>query len=349
MSPIDLNYSPDPDWNRLRKALKRDGEPDRVPLYELTISFDIMEQVLGRSRPEKPEKEMPSEWARFRTDFYYKTGYDFVGVGTPTGFQGKRPVSDSSNTLRGIIHDRKSFEAYPWPEITEEALRCVHEAAAVLPEGMKVRPRGMGGILATTVRLMGFEGLSFALVDDPELVRMVTTEIGQRSEKLFDLYAQVEDVDFITLGDDMGFKTSTMFSPDMLREFILPWHKKIVQTIHVKGKVAILHSDGNLEKIMDDVIACGWDARHSIEDQIITAPESKKRWGNRIAICGAFDMDRLARSTPDEVREHTQHLIRTCAPGGSWAFGTGNAVSSFVAVENYAAMLEAAREFGRYE
>ncbi len=346
MNEINLSYSPAPDWTRLHQALTRNGEADRVPLYELTVSFDCMEQVLGRSRPERPEKQAPAEWARFRTDFFLKTGYDFVGVGTPVGFAGKRPVSDSSSALQGIIHDRESFDAYTWPEITEEALCCVKAAAAVLPDGMKIRPRGMGGILATTVRLMGFEGLSFALVDDPELVRMVTTEIGKRSLQLFERYAQADAVDFITLGDDMGFKTSTMFSPDMLREFILPWHRKIVQAIHAGGKVAILHSDGNLEKIMDDVIACGWDARHSIEDQIITAPEAKRRWGDHIAICGAFDMDLLSRFTPQEVRNHTRYLIQTCAPDGGWAFGTGNAVSSYIPIENYTAMLEAAWEFG---
>lgn len=351
MPGLDLGYEPDPDWRRLATALRREGQPDRVPLFELTVSFSAMEAILGRSRPAGREAEAVDEWARFRTDFYRRAGYDFVGTGTSFGFpRGERTSGGTGASLptatAGVIHDRESFERYEWPEVGDEHLAAVEACAAVLPEGMKVRPRGPAGVMANLARLMGFEGLSYALADDPELVAMVAGEIGRRLVELFGRYAQHPDVDFVTVGDDMGFRTATMISPRALREYVFPWHRRIVETVHAGGKIAVLHSDGNLEEVMDEVIGCGWEARHSVEDAIMTAAEMKRRWGGRIAICGAFDVDRLTRANPRQVAEHTRRIFAECAPGGGWAFGSGNAITADVPVENYVTMLRAARRYG---
>ena len=45
-------------------------------------------------------------------------------------------------------------------------------------------------------------------------------------------------------GEDMGFKTATLFSPDALREYILPWHKRFAQLAHDNGLLYILHNCG---------------------------------------------------------------------------------------------------------
>lgn len=346
MAGIDLGYRPDPDWRRLAQSLRRDGEPDRVPLFELTIGFSIVEAVSGQRRPDGPEDRDFASWARFRTDFYYQAGYDFVGIGALLDFpkDSVQPAESSSVAMRNPIHDRASFDRYPWPEVGDAHLAGIEGCARILPEAMKIRPR-CPGLLETAMKLMGFEGLCYVLVDDPELLSSVMTEIGQRLVKLADRYASHEDIEFITLGDDMGFRTGTMISPTALREYVFPWHRRIVRAIHGGGKIAVLHSDGNLESVMDDIIACGWDAKHSVEDAIMSVTEMKRRWGKRLALCGALDVDFLTRAAPAEVRERTHALISECAPGGGWALGSGNAVSNYVPVENYVAMLRAVRDW----
>jgi uroporphyrinogen decarboxylase len=121
-----------------------------------------------------------------------------------------------------------------------------------------------------------------------------------------------------------------------------------VEAVHAHGKPIILHSCGNLAEVMEDIIACGWDARHSFEDQIEPVWEAKARWGKRIALLGGFDMDKLARMTAAEVRAHTRFLIEKCAPGGGWALGTGNSVANYIPVDNFLTMLEEGHRCGRY-
>ena len=66
--------------------------------------------------------------------------------------------------------------------------------------------------------------------------------------------AQVEAVGLLGMGDEMGYKTGTMFSPAFLRTHVFPWQKKLVEVAHAQGKPFVLHSCGNLTEIMWELI-----------------------------------------------------------------------------------------------
>jgi uroporphyrinogen decarboxylase len=357
MPGVDFAFTPDPDWSRLETVLRRDGEPDRVPLFDLHVDAPIMGAVLDRPPIDRWGADDLDAAARFRCDFYRKAGYDFVAATSLFRFPrhpDREPAAraegtrSASTAAAADIPDRAAFETYPWPEVRDEHFAHVEAMARYLPGGMKIRPRGCGGPFARTLGLMGFEGLSYALVDDEPLVRAVFDAIGSRLVELHRRYAQHDTVGAVVMGDDMGFKTQTMLAPALLRRYVFPWHRRIVDAVHGEGKLAILHSCGNVNAVMDDIIACGWDAKHSFEDVILPVAAVKARWGDRIAILGGFDVDKLARFTADEVREHTRRLIGDCAPGGGWAIGSGNSIADYVPVANYVAMQNAAWEFGGY-
>lgn len=61
---------PRPDFNRLLTALTCSGEPDRVPLVELGISYEVISGFMGR------KVESFADVA----EFYTKAGYDYLKV-----------------------------------------------------------------------------------------------------------------------------------------------------------------------------------------------------------------------------------------------------------------------------
>ena len=172
--------------------------------------------------------------------------------------------------------------------------------------------------------------------------------VATRMIEYFDTLATFDVVGALVLGEDMGFKTQTLLSPEVYREYLFPWHAKLVKVVHTHGKPIILHSCGNLREIMDDIIDCGWDAKHSFEDEIEPVWEAKQRYGDRIALLGGFDMNKLCLMSEGEVRQHTRFLIEKCSPGGGWALGTGNSVPSYVPTNNFLAMLEEGNLRGKY-
>lgn len=76
----DAMKAADPDFSRLRTVLLRQGEPDRIPFYELFADQEIMEAVLGKSLPDSPE----GYWKGV-IQFYYQLGYDYVPVPVQIG------------------------------------------------------------------------------------------------------------------------------------------------------------------------------------------------------------------------------------------------------------------------
>jgi uroporphyrinogen decarboxylase len=360
MAGVQFSFQPSPDWRRLAKCLRRQGEPDRVPFFELFVNQPVMEAVLGRKFPlDSATAENARLRARGLADFYLRTGYDFVATGSTYGFPRKKNLATANTGLGGgersfvntavtTIPDRSAFEAYDWPEVRDEHFAPVEQAQAILPEGMKVKPLGPGGVLENVMWLMGYEPLSYALADDQRLVQEIFDAVGSRLVALFRRFAAFEQTEFINLGDDMGFKTQTMLPPELLRKYVFPWQKRIVEVIHERGKIAVIHTCGNLREVMEDLIACGWEAKHSFEDVIMPVGEVKRRWGSRIALCGGLDVDKLCRLPVEGVRGYTRELIRECAPGGGWCLGSGNSIADYVPVDKYAAMLEAGRAFGKY-
>ena len=184
-----------------------------------------------------------------------------------------------------------------------------------------------------------------ALYDKPELVKAVSDRLGTL---MMGFYRHILDLDQIIAifpGDDMGFRTGTLIAPSDLRKYCLPWHKRFAEMVHARGLPYFLHSCGNLETIMEDLISdVRIDGKHSFEDAILPVQDFQARYGPRIAVLGGVDINILAASSPEHVRTHTRSLMETCGPRGRYAIGSGNSIPSYIPVSNYLAMLDEALE-----
>jgi uroporphyrinogen decarboxylase len=197
--------------------------------------------------------------------------------------------------------------------------------------------------------LMGYEPMSYAMADQPDLIEAMFERIGGALVKVFDAIASHDAVGAVFLGDDMGFKTQTMISPEDMRRYVFPWQRRLAEVVHAAGKPFLLHACGNLEAVMDDLIDdVGIDAKHSFEDVIMPVTEAKQRWGDRIALLGGIDVDLLTRGRPEQVRARTREVLEACMPGGGYALGSGNSVANYVSLGNYLAMLEEGWRVGVY-
>lgn len=339
----------------------RQGPPDRVPFFELFSNIELQVlQHIGRFRQTR-HSAPGSDDEEFRliqqqVDYMYYLGYDYISL-YPKNFDFPRSAPPKAVTAFGereyhtadfhTISCRRDFDNYSWPDPSELDYSNFEQAVKVLPEGMKIIA-SFSGVLENVMWLLGYEGTSYLLYEDEQLIEDMFAAVGSRIVAYYDNVGSLEAVGALLLGDDMGFKTQTLLSPEVYRKYLFPWHRKIVQTAHRKGKPVILHACGNLDEVMEDIVACGWDARHSFEDVIEPVWEAKEKYGHRIAILGGFDMDKICRMSQQEIRAHTRFLIEKCAPGGGWALGTGNSVADYVPVENFLAMLEEGYRSGFY-
>jgi uroporphyrinogen decarboxylase len=352
---VNAAIRPAPDFHRLEKVLARQV-PDRVPFFE--IFSNIEETVLREiGDPELPHTHrFPAPRGAGSRDFLrhlrhqYWMGYDYASVReSMTGFVFQQKEKPAAMTVQGDRHymtqelktiaDRADFERYRWPDMSCIDYSPFEYAPQILPDGMKVIGDSPG-VFENVMWLLGYEGISYLLFDDPGLIEAVFQEVGTRVVEYFRTLASFACVGALRYGDDLGFKTQLLLRPDDFRRFVLPWHRRIVAMAHAQGKPIILHSCGNLSAVIEDIIATGWDARHSFEDVIEPVWTAKARYGNRIAHLGGFDMVKLPSMTEEQVRAHTRFLFERCAPGGGWALGSGNSIPEYVPVGNFLAMLQ---------
>jgi uroporphyrinogen decarboxylase len=184
-----------------------------------------------------------------------------------------------------------------------------------------------------------------ALFDQPDLVRAMTDRIGTSLVRHYERCLESDNVGAAISNDDWGFQQQPLLSPSDVREYILPWHTKIVKTIHDAGRPAIMHSCGNVYDcgLIEDVIEiCKFDARHSYEDKILPVEEAYERYHQRIAILGGIDVDFLCRKTPEEIYRRSKEMLERTAQRGGYALGSGNSIADYVPHENYFAMISAA-------
>jgi len=348
------DLKPEPDFSRLAAVFAR-KQPDRVPFIELFLDEEVMVALR-----ERPFSDDPARRCREIADLYFRLGYDYAPASTNIAFPyGTVAAQDTAALSRGerswlqesggVIQTWEGFERYEWPKPSDEHYLPVHYAANALPDGMKLIPIGPSGVLENVMWLMGYGPMSYAMADQPDLVQAMFDRVGETLVQVFDRMAGHEAVGAVFLGDDMGFKTQTMISPEAMRRYVFPWQRRIADAVHAHGKPLLLHACGNLEAVMDDLIDyVGINGKHSFEDVITPVTEAKKRWGDRVALLGGIDMDLLSRGTPEQVRCRTREVLEVCMPGGGYALGSGNSVANYVSVANYLAMLEEGWRSGVY-
>jgi uroporphyrinogen decarboxylase len=338
----------EPDFELLLKVLRRESTA-RPAIFEFIVNLEICREVTHCYRNPEPGS---LDYYRMIIEAFGNLGYDSAPVYTwKSGLfsfpkKDQESLASRSQNQGAMITDRKSFEDYEWPDAQSGNYDIYDQLKSDLPDGMLLLGFSNGGVLENATDIVGFEKLCMMYLLDPELTREIFDGIGKRLVEFYSIVAAMDSVGACVVNDDWGFKTQTMFPPEMMNKYVFPYTRKIVEVIHKQGKPAILHSCGNLKEIMDVVIDdLKLDGKHSFEDGIIPVEEAYDIWHDRIAIMGGIDMDFLARKSPEEVYHRARNLLERTFNTGGFALGSGNSIPDYVPVENYLAMIRAAVDF----
>lgn len=340
----------EPDYTHIVDAA-RNIEPRRLPLYEHLINQGVIERLTGERFSQLlggDDADLREYYRRF-CGFYLKMGYDIVPYEICIG--GFMPGSGALGGHKdGVIKNRADFERYPWDEAYENywrwAPRNFEALRDALPPGMKAVGGAGNGVFECACDIVGYMDLCFIKGDDPELYADLFDSIGKLGLRIWKrLLAEYGDIFCVCrFGDDLGYKSATLISPEDIRAHVIPQYKKIIAEIHRAGKPFLLHSCGNTFAVMDDLIKAGVDAKHSNEDVIAPFKVWVERYGDRIGNFGGIDTDVLCRYDRQYIREYITEVITACSGHGGFAFSSGNSIPDYVPDQGYLAMIETVRE-----
>lgn len=349
-----------PDFERMRKAARLE-EADRVPLAEILIDFSIQSQFLGR--PVTPD-DLASQ-----VEFWSKAGYDYipltVGMMQPGKVTKESKISkvirevmlaDSADAdkeeswnleLTSFIKTREDLEKFPWEVAAELDFDSFHQVADLLPANMKVIAIS-GKIFTLTWMLMGFNHFALSLVMDEDLVADVFKKVAEIQFKGLERILEMPHIAGVWVVDDLAFGNGPMISPQAFRDHVFPWYREMSDRCHAKDRLFLLHSDGDLNELMEDIIKCGVDVLQPIDPSCLEIVEFKQMYGDRVCMVGNVSNELLRSGTTAEVESRVKELLTKCGPGGGYCLGSGNSVPDWAQFSNYMAMRDTTLKFGSY-
>lgn len=149
---------------------------------------------------------------------------------------------------------------------------------------------------------------------------------------------------------DYCFNDGPFLSPKMFREFVTPYLAMSVAGLRDLGYYTVKHTDGDIMPILDQLVEAKPHALHSIDPQAgVSLKEVKALVGGKVALCGNVHCAMLHNGTKDQVIEDSKRALRDGMPGGGFFFCTSNTPFKGMPLENYLAMLDVRKEFGRYD
>ncbi len=356
-------------------------EADRVPVGELASDFEMTERVLGRKTYYRSKwREYQAEWEGRRDDIAWsyghdvselaqKLGWDFVVVNTVPG----RKTAPKPEFLSEYVWRDASGKVYQYdpvtgghamlieaPDMTTDQIEVPDEwpVDELQLEAIVQTVKDVGDSHFVVGRLpetsfawrqtVGMDKYLIKMIEDPEFVFKAEARYLKRALALIEAMCDA-GVDAIVETSDYCGNDGPMMGPTLFRKYLKPSLAAMCEATHKRGKYFIKHTDGDTWSILDDFVEVGVDGWQGIQPNIgMDMRKLKERYAGKLCLFGGVNNETLIAGTPAEVRAEVRYVFEHAAPGGGYVLTSGNTLQPGTDYDNYMAMLQAARDFGKY-
>ena len=196
--------------------------------------------------------------------------------------------------------------------------------------------------------IVGTERLLCALIEDPDWCRdMFSHELETHLALLDMVWEAGYHFDSVKWPDDMGYKGTQFFSVQMYRDLIKPFHKRAIDWAHARGVKAHLHSCGDINPFVPELIEIGLDALNPLEVKAGMDPVHLKRtYGNDLVFHGGINA--VFWNHPDQIKAEMERVVPVMKEGGGYIFSSDHSVPSSVSLEDFRQIVNLAKELGTY-
>jgi uroporphyrinogen-III decarboxylase len=160
------------------------------------------------------------------------------------------------------------------------------------------------------------------------------------------------DTEFHCIGMQGNIANSAIVGPDFFDQYILPFEKRLVDTVKAAGKFVLYHNCGNARLLQASYLKMGIDIWETVaappqgDNDLKTA---KEFFGDKLTLSGNLDqVDFLKRASLEEIDQEVTKLMQTGKPGGRYIFATSDYLEKNTPLENVKKVIEVAKREGKY-
>ena len=280
-----------------------------------------------------------------------KAGYDYFG-------RGYRRMEYGSGTYDEVIYHPlaefcriEEIEAnYTWPTPDWFDYSCLRDQLKG-KEGYPVRGGGSEPFLEYAY-LRGQEQAYLDMLEHPELVHYCLKKLVdfdyENTRRIFEQLPG--QVNFTYVAEDLGSQENLLFSTKLIREFLLPGMRRLIELTHEAGAYVFTHSDGAIRPIIPELIEIGIDVLNPIQWRCkgMEREGLKRDFGVSLIFHGGMDNQQtLPFGTVDDVRREVIENIEILGEGGGYILAPCHNIQAVSPAENIVAMYETGYEYGR--
>jgi uroporphyrinogen-III decarboxylase len=204
---------------------------------------------------------------------------------------------------------------------------------------------GIAALYWTARDWTGFEGLSYMVYDQPNLVHEMMEYWTWFIIELLDEPLSHIQVDHVILNEDMAYKPQPMLSPAHMREFMLPRYKRLYEFFKAKGVHCVtMDSDGHNSQIIETMHPEGMDGISPCEIAALNDPEEYLSEHPKLYVQGGIDKREL-RFSKEQARAEIAKRYAVARKYGRYIPSVDHGVPPDIPLGNFLYLVELLKGF----
>jgi uroporphyrinogen-III decarboxylase len=220
----------------------------------------------------------------------------------------------------------------------QEAMdRYLPEAVAKAKQGMFVIQKIVGGYMYLR-SLIGPEELLYIFYDEPELIHDCMQSWLTLSDKVIAMHQETVQIDELFIAEDICYNTSSLISPDMIKEFLFPYYQQLIANVRSRQKrkdiFLQVDTDGRIDAVLDLYKSVGFNYFSPFEVAAGSDVVAARKAHPDILIRGGFDK-RILAAGKDAIDREVDRIMPFMKEHGGFIPTCDHGVPEEVEFEDY--------------
>ena len=174
-----------------------------------------------------------------------------------------------------------------------------------------------GGLFSYIREVMGAERALLLLYDDPSLAHDIMEYRTDFMMKVLARALEEAKPDQVTFWEDMAYKTSSLISPAMFREFMLPRYKRLADFVRSFGvDIMFVDTDGAVDELIPLFLEAGVCGTYPMERNAgMDVAVLREEYGRELLMHGGVDKTALAQG-PEAIDAELERCVPVALEGG---------------------------------
>lgn len=338
------------------------GIPDRIPIFEHLFSPSLQKELLGYNTVLYEGKEQAQLATRLGIDAIWTPINGFCGIEETPHQPGEVYKDEWGVTYRKNgwpimaqidvpVKSREDWEQYTMPPAnTHYRTRILRDTRDANTENLALILGLLGPFTMASWYITDFMNLSIFMYTDPEMVHEMNEAYLAWALEVVDLAVKEGGVDVVQISDDWGGTNGLLISPDDFRTFFIPYFRRLVEGIKAHGLPVIMHNDGRIWDVLDDLADIGISGLHPVERAAgMDLMRVKECFKGKITPIGNVN-NKVTMCSPhvSDVEKEVLECIHNAGPGGAYIISSDHSIHDGVPVENVYCLIDSVKKHGVY-